>query len=418
MMKKCTKCGEVKSVELFGRHPKARDGRQSWCKACNNEAARNRVIDLECQNPDCGKNFTANYLKKLCPDCCPKNQNKILALEGKKKCKICDTVRDLNKFSKQKTNSDGLKTRCKLCDSDNAKKQKFNLTCQKENCNTEFVSSNRTAKFCPNCKITKRTKEEIKQDKKQGSKVCRHCQQRKDFSEFYCSKKSPDKRGSTCKQCRKGEGDGRTYNLICQNLDCGVNFVCRFWNRKTCYGCTPKFQFYSDEELKSEMKKYSSRNDFHVNDNSTYAQACGKDWYEDLSQKLWGDPINPGGYKRNRFIEACKRNNDGKGILYLIKCWDKNEMFYKIGITSRSVAQRYAGKWDMPYNYEIIWTIEGDPGKIWGMEKRIIKETKRIRYQPNTRFDGITECFKCHGNCKILREPKLTDKKIVTSKMR
>ncbi len=33
-MKKCTKCGEVKDLELFNRNSRRRDGRQSWCKAC------------------------------------------------------------------------------------------------------------------------------------------------------------------------------------------------------------------------------------------------------------------------------------------------------------------------------------------------------------------------------------------------
>lgn len=38
--KECTKCGEAKAVELFGKKTKARDGLQSQCKPCLNSGAR------------------------------------------------------------------------------------------------------------------------------------------------------------------------------------------------------------------------------------------------------------------------------------------------------------------------------------------------------------------------------------------
>ena len=44
----------------------------------------------------------------------------------------------------------------------------------------------------------------------------------------------------------------------------------------------------------------------------------------------------------------------GFGVFYIIKCWNSQECFYKVGITSYSVKRRYNSKRDMPYNYEII----------------------------------------------------------------
>ena len=34
--KRCTGCGVMKSLDLFGKHKAMRDGRQSWCNACSN----------------------------------------------------------------------------------------------------------------------------------------------------------------------------------------------------------------------------------------------------------------------------------------------------------------------------------------------------------------------------------------------
>ncbi len=37
-MKHCTNCKEKKPLEQFNRHSKRKDGRQSWCRACNRAA--------------------------------------------------------------------------------------------------------------------------------------------------------------------------------------------------------------------------------------------------------------------------------------------------------------------------------------------------------------------------------------------
>lgn len=36
----CTRCGEVKPIDQFCKHPQQRDGRQSRCKPCQNAASR------------------------------------------------------------------------------------------------------------------------------------------------------------------------------------------------------------------------------------------------------------------------------------------------------------------------------------------------------------------------------------------
>ena len=75
------------------------------------------------------------------------------------------------------------------------------------------------------------------------------------------------------------------------------------------------------------------------------------------------------GYTRTKFKDKCIKNNNGLGILYILGCWDDNktEVFIKIGITSRSIKERYQSTREMPYNYKIIHEITGDPSYIYDL---------------------------------------------------
>lgn len=98
------------------------------------------------------------------------------------------------------------------------------------------------------------------------------------------------------------------------------------------------------------------------------------------------------GWSRSSFLKA------GAGrdcMFYVLKCYNDNEVFYKLGITSRTVKQRYAASSAMPYNYEVINTIQSDALTIWNIEKIFMKQLESCKYTPNTFFNGsIKECYK------------------------
>lgn len=101
------------------------------------------------------------------------------------------------------------------------------------------------------------------------------------------------------------------------------------------------------------------------------------------------------GWTRIKFKKHCIKNNNGLGTFYVIKCFNENEEFYKFGITSRPVKQRYCGKRDMPYKFEIIQEITDIPEIIWNFEKSLKTYTKQFRYSPKISFPGsLTECIK------------------------
>jgi hypothetical protein len=97
-------------------------------------------------------------------------------------------------------------------------------------------------------------------------------------------------------------------------------------------------------------------------------------------------------FTKNSFIISC----DGKmGILYIIKCYNNVENFYKIGITSKSIKSRFGKGLNslLPYNYEIIQEINAEPSVIWELERQLIKLYSPYKYTPLQKFCGRYECF-------------------------
>lgn len=98
------------------------------------------------------------------------------------------------------------------------------------------------------------------------------------------------------------------------------------------------------------------------------------------------------GYRKSDWINRSKNRT---GIFYILECEGNNEKFYKVGITSISVKERYRKKGYMPYNYKILKEINStDLEYIWNLENKFKKYYKINRYKPLIPFAGsIYECF-------------------------
>ena len=78
--------------------------------------------------------------------------------------------------------------------------------------------------------------------------------------------------------------------------------------------------------------------------------------------------------------------------VYIVKCWDENEEFYKIGRTFTTVKKRYKGH--IPYNYEEVKIYEFEDAKeAFDLEVVLKRENKNNRYDPLKNFHGKRECF-------------------------
>lgn len=110
------------------------------------------------------------------------------------------------------------------------------------------------------------------------------------------------------------------------------------------------------------------------------------------------------GFSRTDFRRLCHKNNNGMANLYVIKCKDVNRCFYKIGITSKAIKERFSTYRRMPYDYDLLFLIDGDSGFIYDLEFRLHSILKRYSYAPSILFEGHTECFSSIKPIKTLLE--------------
>ena len=113
---------------------------------------------------------------------------------------------------------------------------------------------------------------------------------------------------------------------------------------------------------------------------------------EIFSEYQKGDKI---GYSFEGWVRMALRSKIFDSYkVYIIKCWNEKEEFYKIGKTFATIKNRFIGKREMPYNYKIFKLVIGDAQYISQLEDKYKKTLKKYRYIPKLKFSGVSECFK------------------------
>ena len=78
-------------------------------------------------------------------------------------------------------------------------------------------------------------------------------------------------------------------------------------------------------------------------------------------------------------------------IVYTIRCWNDEEEFYKIGITTSNPHSRFSNK--MPYEYNVVQEINTNLYNACYIETNLHSMFESYSYTPNIEFSGRTECF-------------------------
>lgn len=86
------------------------------------------------------------------------------------------------------------------------------------------------------------------------------------------------------------------------------------------------------------------------------------------------------------------------GIVYIIKCFNDTEVFYKIGITKNSVKKRFENNVAMPYSYEVVDTINTNLYDAVNLEYELHNKFLDYKYIPLIKFDGFRECYSIKPN--------------------
>ena len=81
-----------------------------------------------------------------------------------------------------------------------------------------------------------------------------------------------------------------------------------------------------------------------------------------------------------------------KTYFYIIRVFDDNEEFIKIGFTRTSIKNRFK-KGKIPYKYEILHEESGQFKDIFNKEQMLLQHLKPFKYRPLKKFNGYTECL-------------------------
>lgn len=203
--------------------------------------------------------------------------------------------------------------------------------------------------------------------------------------------------------------NNRTKLLFICNI-CGYEWA-SMWSSlkrsKKCPKCTNKVRL-TIEEIKERLSKINSNititSEEYVNNSTKLDCLCkidGHKWmanWANLSQG-WGCPMCKArkvGWSRTLWMNGSETSNNFDSFkLYIIKCYNEFESFYKIGITFLPIKMRYKDGSSMPYNYDVVKIIEsGDGAYIYNLENKLHVKHKAYKYYPNIKFKGsLTECF-------------------------
>jgi hypothetical protein len=94
-------------------------------------------------------------------------------------------------------------------------------------------------------------------------------------------------------------------------------------------------------------------------------------------------------FSRSAWVSFC---GDNKALLYIIMAENASESFIKVGMTCKSLSERFAF---FPYSYQLLYADYDSPGKIYDKENdlhRVLRENG-FSYRPELNFDGVTECY-------------------------
>lgn len=171
-----------------------------------------------------------------------------------------------------------------------------------------------------------------------------------------------------------------------------------------CYKCST--ESYSTKRTKTTKKFVEESNSKHSNE-YLYPRTVYKRVGENviITCKTHGDfKQTPDNHLHGKGCPDCALENKGyskvdyikqakgrEGTMYLIKCYNESEIFYKIGRTFQGVKKRFSGSNSIPYNYEITYEYKSDAGTIWDLEREYHRKYKGYKYKPKIGFAGQTE---------------------------
>jgi len=217
--KRCLHCDEVKSLDSFSIRNDSFGGIKSWCNECIKETRRPKKIHLMIGNESlCGDIDAAKFSEDIKEVDCKRcnriyfNETEFSVKGGKKKCRNCEEIKDVDKFLNNSQCKDGKSNWCRECSNGPYKK-------------------------------------EIYPD---GFKRCSKCNELKELDEFSNSQIGPLGKSSSCKECQKQFREENKDRVLEKQRE-------YYWNNKEVINARNNINYGNNKEKISEQSRKRRR---------------------------------------------------------------------------------------------------------------------------------------------------------------
>lgn len=117
-------------------------------------------------------------------------------------------------------------------------------------------------------------------------------------------------------------------------------------------------------------------------------EGCPKCKFNEI---LYINKTNIRGWSHTNWLSASNKSNNYRGfVFYIIRLFNKEEDFIKVGRTYTTIKNRCK---HFPYSYEIIYLRGGSSKEIIDIENNYKSYLKSYKYLPEKDFGGKQECF-------------------------
>jgi predicted nucleic acid-binding Zn-ribbon protein len=147
--------------------------------------------------------------------------------------------------------------------------------------------------------------------------------------------------------------------------------------------------FYSTDKIEIKCSLHGTFEQTPQTHKHSGCPKCALEYRHNLTKE------NPTGWSYSNWeIAAQKSKRFDSFKVYVLKIWDENEVFFKIGKTFLTIQKRFDQSIRMPYTWEIFKVIRGDEAKsVSELEKKLQSDNKHNKYIPLRKFSGSNECY-------------------------
>ena len=188
-------------------------------------------------------------------------------------------------------------------------------------------------------------------------------------------------KGCGCKQCHSSKPKISKDEWLDRFIDCNCENI--------SYNSIPE-SFTAEEKITFICSVHGEFKQTPRHHLKSCCPECGREGVG------WTDTLWQNAADRSKNFDSFK--------VYIVRCWDDNEEFYKIGKTFVTIKERFNNRMSLPYEYELIeyFTFK-DSKNASSFERHLQKHNRTYRYLPEKYFGGYHECFTLQATLNILQ---------------